>query len=147
MKAAITRGHLDFVSAANDICSKCSAVMEHSAEVCEDHHVDDGVCETCGNRHAVLLRSRCTNCIHRVGGMLLNHLIGNLELRRFVADQGLDPIVDGEQWGWDFEEEVVSADPFEARYTIPVGDEAITLTVGPDLSVVDTERTDSGRTE
>lgn len=143
MKAAITRGHLEFVSAANDICPKCSAVVEHSVEVCEDHHIEEGVCPDCGNRHAVHVLSRCTNCIYGMGGILLNHLIGNLELRQFVAEQGLDPIVDGEQWGWDFEEVVLSTDPFEARYTIPVGDEAITLTIGPDFSVLDAEREDS----
>lgn len=143
MKAAITRGHLDFVSAANDICPKCSAVMDHSVAVCEAHHVEEGVCEVCGNRHAAHVDSHCTNCIYGIDGILLNHLIGSLELRRFVAEQGLDPIVDGEQWGWDFEEEIRSSDPFEAQYTITVGDEAITLTVGPDFSVVETERRES----
>ena len=46
-----------------------------------------------------------------------------------------------------YDEEVRSVDPFEARFTFTAGDEALTLTVDDDLSVVDAIRRASSETD
>lgn len=138
LKATTIRGHLEFVSVAHGVCPRCSAVVEHSVQVCEDHDAEATLCDRCGKWQTIQASARCTNCIYQMGGLLLNLLVGNLDLRRFVADHGLDPIVDGEHWGWDYEE-VRSVDPFEAQVTVQIGDDAISLTVDADPKVVEVE--------
>lgn len=70
-----------------------------------------------------------------MNGPFANHLVGNLELRRFVADHGIDPIIDGVEWGSEYEEDIGSTDPFEARFTFTIDGDSIMLTVNSNLSV------------
>ncbi len=44
----------------------------------------------------------------------------------------------------DYDETVVSTDPFEGRFRFSLDGESITLTVDDDLEVTDTRRQDSG---
>lgn len=73
-------------------------------------------------------------------GIFGNYLMGTPELLAFVAEQGLDPISEGIEWGADWGEEILSEEPFEARFTTDVGDERVSITLGDDLSVVDVTR-------
>jgi hypothetical protein len=140
LRAASMWGHVDFLALAHDVCPRCSAVVEHSVRVCETHTAADGLCAACDRRHRVQINSRCTNCVYEVDGPFVNYLVGNLELRRFVAEQGIDPIVDGVTWGSAYGEDVASTDPFEACFTFAVDGRAISLTVADDLSVVEVAR-------
>lgn len=137
MRAASTWTHLELLAMANDICPRCSAVVDHEIEVCEDHDATEDLCERCGQRYAVKIIGRCTNCPYETNGMFGNYVWGKLELRVFVGDHGMDPIVEGVKWGWDYSEEVLSVDPFKARLTYTIDNEMITLTVDDELDVVD----------
>lgn len=127
--------HLDFVAIANGVCPRCAARFEGDVTVCTDHEADDGLCRACDRRQAVQFGGRCTNCVYRMDGTMLNYVVGDPEVRSFVAAQGLDPIREGWRWGWDWEEDVRSVDPFEAVFTLAVGDDTIDIHVDDDLIV------------
>ena len=128
--------HLENVALANGLCPRCGAVVTTAITVCEDHDRSEGLCSTCDNRHAVQVARSCENCGFSRGGMAINILATTLELRRFVAEQGIDPIAEGYKWGWDCEEHVRSVEPFRADFTFEVGGESITLHTGEGLEVL-----------
>ena len=122
--------HLESIALANELCPRCGAVVDIAITVCEGHDRSEELCTTCDNRHAVQVERACENCEFARGGMAINILATKLELRQFVAEQGIDPIVEGFKWGWDCEEEIHSIDPFRADFTFEVGEESITLHTG-----------------
>lgn len=140
---------IERVAMANGVCPRCAGIVEHSVQVCDDH-ASKGICERCDGRHAVRVDARCLNCPHEKAELILFLLFGDPAFRAFFDRRGVDVFSlapeEGERLvGYD--EEVVSTDPFEARFTFTFGDDTITLTVDDGLSVVDvTERTttDSG---
>lgn len=142
LAAGSTWGHLEILAAAYGICPRCSARVEHSVQVCQDHAVDTHLCGNCNRRQAVQIHRECTNCIYSGHGMFLTHLLGSADLRTFVWEHGVDPIADGVSWGWDYEEDILSIDPFRARFTYVMGEDSITLTVDSELKVVDVMRSD-----
>ena len=138
LRTASLWGHLETLAAANGVCPRCSAIVDHSIRVCEDHAADvEDLCKTCDRRHAVQVRRRCTNCIYESEGMAVNQLISSPELRCFVADHGIEPLANGVEWGWAYDEEVRSVEPFEAAFTFEFDGDAITLTVEDELDVVE----------
>lgn len=140
VRTASTWCHLELIAWSSDICPRCSAILTNSVDICEDHDPTDVSCRECGNVHAIHIEGRCTNCFHEMSGIFGNYLMGTPELLAFVAEQGLDPISEGIKWGTKWGEEILSRDPFEARFTTDVGDERVSITVGDDLSVVDVTR-------
>lgn len=135
-------GHLEILAAAYGICPRCSARLEHSVQVCENHTVDNDLCGHCSRRQAVQIHRECTNCIYKGHGMFLTHLLGSADLRTFVWEHGIDPIADGVSWGWDYQEDIISVDPFRATFTYVLDNDSITLTVDEELNVVDVSRSD-----
>lgn len=129
--------HLENVALANELCSRCGAVIDISITVCEGHDRSEGLCSTCDNRHAVQVAQYCENCQFSRKGMAINILATKLELRQFVAEQGIDPIVEGFKWGWDCDEEVHSVEPFRADFTFEVGEESLTMHTGEGLEVLE----------
>lgn len=142
LRAGSAWGHLEILAAAYDICPRCSARVEHSVRVCENHVVDEDLCEHCHRRQATQVYRECTNCIYNGHGMFLTHLLGSPDLRTFVWEHGIDPIADGVSWGWDYEEEIISVDPFRARFTYTMEGDSITLTVDEELDVVGVVRSE-----
>lgn len=138
-RAAWTWGVRDMLAISKGVCPKCSARLEQTETVCVDHDGTAGLCPACGNRHGVQLRSTCTNCIFDHEGAFVLKLMGAPDLLAFVTTSGLDPVLDHWEFGWQYDEEVVSTEPFEARFTFTVGDEDLTLTVDEELRVVDTD--------
>ena len=136
LEAASLWSHLENIALANGLCLRCGAIVNISITVCEDHDRSEGLCGTCDNRHAIQVEQSCENCQFTRRGMAINILAAKLELRRFVAEQGIDPIVGGYKWGWDCDEQVHSVDPFRADFTFEVGAESITLHTGEDLVVL-----------
>ena len=137
LRTASTTNHLDAMALSSDICPRCSAQVDHSVSVCESHDADGGLCEACGSRLAVWFRFRCTNCIYEKtcsAGMVF---LDVPELLVFVGEHGLNTSSRAIEWGWEFEEEIVSVDPFEGRFTFTIEADSITLTVDDTLSVVD----------
>lgn len=141
LRAAYTWDGLATMSAVGGVCPRCSAAIEESVEVFETHDRTSGVCGECGGRYAVGVRFRCTNCIYDRAGAFGTTLLANLDLLRFLAAHGVNPVDQSSRSAvgaaLDYEEEVVSIEPFEARFTFSREGDAITLTVDDDQSVVD----------
>lgn len=137
LEASSLWSHLENIALANELCPRCGAVVDSTMTVCEDHNWSEGLCSTCDNRHAVQVKRCCANCQFTRKGMAINILATKLELRQFVAEQGIDPIVEGFKWGWDCDEEIHSIEPFRADFTFEVGGETITLHTGKGLEVLE----------
>lgn len=143
--AAWTWGNLEILSMASGVCPRCSAAVERSVSTCEDHDATGGLCEQCDRRHAVYLTVHCTNCnFDSAGGFVLG-LVAETELLSFLTDHGINPvspdsIVRISRVHEDYDEDLLGTDPFEARFTFAVDDEALALTVDDTLNVVDTTR-------
>ena len=146
-RVAWTWTNIELLSEASGICSRCSAPLEESVSVCEAHDEDEGLCERCGNRHAVEFYAACTNCINDLRGPFVFRLVADTDLLAFLTDHGLNPIAPSgeaihrvDRMHMNYDEEVRSVDPFDARFTFTLDGESLTLTVDDDLSVVDATR-------
>lgn len=142
LQAAYTWGGLDVMAVAGDVCPRCGATVDTSVRLCETHEADDSLCEACDRRFAVTLAIECTNCIYDERGAFGVALLANTELLAFITTHGVNPITPSSLSTWgavigDYDEEVLSTDPFEARFTFTIDDDALTLTVDDNLSVVD----------
>ncbi|MFC7141714.1 hypothetical protein ACFQMA_17980 [Halosimplex aquaticum] len=146
-RSAWVWGHLELLAASAGVCPRCSATLDRSTRVCEDHDPDAGLCGACGRRYAVAIDLECTNCIYDESGAAVVGLADSAHLVAFLLDNGLNPFAPtaetlpaiGRAYH-NFDEEVVSTDPFEARVTFAAGEDELTLTVDSSLSVVDAER-------
>ena len=137
--ASSLRSHLANVARSNGLCPACDGRVERVVTVCEDHSAQDGLCDVCQRRHAIQVTISCTQCPDELDGMAVNVLVADLGLRRFVADQGIDPLTEGFRWGWDYEEQIHSTDPLDASFIFEVNGETIAVTVNESLDVVDME--------
>jgi DNA-binding transcriptional ArsR family regulator len=136
---AVTWSYAEWLVAANDVCPRCAAPVDRSVTVCEPHDTDAPICRRCGRRQAVGFRVECENCNFERGSIVSMHLAASTELLAFLTARGVDPLADPWDWGWEYDEEVVSTDPFVGRFTFTVDGDSITLTVDDDLDVVDAE--------
>lgn len=143
--------HLDMFSWGIDLCPRCSAVLDPSVELCETHDATEGVCEKCGNLQATILVTSCTNCHYSKEGLFSYRLFSHTAMLDFITDHGFNPIAPDSPeafWGYftPYDEEILSTDPFKARFTFTIERDALTLTVDDDLNVVDTTRHDTSET-
>jgi DNA-binding transcriptional ArsR family regulator len=145
MRAAWTWGNLEILAISAGICPRCSATVDHTLRVCEDHDASDGLCAECRGRQAVRLTVSCTNCIFGSGGIFGINLVSNTHLIDLLTDHGLNPVVPdsirrvNEVHG-DYEEDLLSTEPFRARFTFDVDGDTLALTVDDDLEVVEATR-------
>jgi DNA-binding transcriptional ArsR family regulator len=137
LDAAFTWAYGEWLVAGNGVCPRCSATVEHSIEVCEDHATEVPICHQCGRRQAVNVRFKCTNCNFTLRSVLSMYLASTTELLAFTTARGIDPLSDPWDWGWEYEEEIISTDPFEGRFTFTVDEDRISVTVDNDLSVTE----------
>lgn len=147
LRAAEIRVSAWSLALTRDVCPVCSAPIDRSVRVCPDHEASGGHCETCGQRFAITSQFECRNCLVGAETVFAGYLLGDLDLMAFMIDHGIDPI-HPEGFHLTASEEVLSVDPFEARFMFTADDESITLTVDNDLSVVDATRNraiDAGR--
>lgn len=132
--AAWTWGHVEMLSMAGGICPRCSATLEQDITVCGDHDTAEGLCRSCESRYASGIRFSCTNCVFEAGGGFVVTLLDDTDLLSFVTGRGLNPVSStslgpiGEVYS-DYEEEILSVDPFEARFTFSIDEDRLTLTV------------------
>lgn len=141
--------HLEMLAWGHDLCPSCSGTLDASVDVCETHDASDGLCEVCGNLQAVDQTISCTNCTHSKEGMLSYRLFSNTAMLDFITDHGLNPIAPTSPetfWGYftPYDEDIRSVEPFEARVTFAIGEDAITLTVDDELAVVEATRHEVG---
>lgn len=137
---AWTWGFRDMIALSEGVCPRCSGRLDQAAKVCPDHDTNPGLCDACRNRHAIQLQSACESCIFDHEGAFVLKLVAHADLLGFVIDHGLDPIGDQWEFGWTYDEEVLSLDPFEAQFTFSIDGDALSLTVNRDLEVVDTRQ-------
>lgn len=146
-------GYFDFLIMASGVCSRCGAVVEYSVHVCEEHDAGDDLCDHCDCRHAVQFHTQCSNCIHKeMTPFVLGRLIATTELVVFLTTHGFNPIAPSPfstfyQVLLNYDEEVLSTDPFEARFTFTADGDTLTLTVDDDFSVVDVTKSRASEAE
>lgn len=151
LKAAETWGALQRLGMARGICPRCSAPMDQFIRVCEDHDASEGLCGECDYRHAVQIDNSCPNCPYAGEGMAVVGLEANTDLLAFLTSHGLNPLAptpDAYRVAVGYDEEILSTDPFEARFTWTVDGDTLALTVDDDLNVVEVEEgqaADTGR--
>ncbi len=120
------------------VCPRCSGRFEFSIEACSDHTYPPPMCQTCGRRSGVTVRSACVNCNHYRGHMLTDYVFYRPPVRPFFEARGIDPVLPAwEDMGafYDVEEAVDSTDPFEARLTYTVDGDSVTVRVDGELDV------------
>lgn len=134
----------EVLPAAAGVCPRCSATLERSADVCEDHDASEGICNSCGSGHAVSHVARCTNCIYDQRGAMLLALLSDTAVLGFLTENGVNPVAPtSERFSAtvvDYEEEIRAADPLDATFTLQVDGDRLRLAVNDDLEVVETER-------
>lgn len=135
------------VTTARGVCPRCSAAVDTTLSVCDPHETADGLCDRCGRRYAVVVRHRCTNCIYGIEGAIPTQLVANLELRAFLIEHGIDPIAPTSERYFEatfvYDEEVLSTEPFGARYEFTINGDVLTLTVDDELNVVEVATSES----
>lgn len=122
---------------ARGICPRCGSSIDHSVAVCEDHDPTDGRCETCDQEFAATIQVHCNTCPVERTSVFSKHLLGTPALMGFMIEHGIDPIAPEGFHVTALEETILSPDPFRAEFTFTADDDAITLTVTNDLSVVE----------
>lgn len=138
--AQIWGGHAT-MAAVSGVCPRCSAPIDESIEVCEEHDASGGDCGNCHGRYAATVRFDCTNCIYERSGAFGVRLLTHTALLEFLTGHGINPIVPSSHGAIDvvtsYEEDIVSAEPLEARLTFSVKEDRLTFTVADDFSVTD----------
>ena len=147
-RAAWIWANLEFISMSAGVCPRCSGIPDYDIAVC-DSHPAEGFCEDCGSRFAVIGEATCGTCNYVVRGQFSLFLMDALELLVFLASNDRNPVSPMDETPpklntvhAEYAEEVLSTEPFEARFTFTIGDDALTLTVDDDLTVVENTRHD-----
>ena len=129
---------------ANDICPLCAATVEHALVVCTDHDAtDEHHCDVCTHHFYTDVRQGCRECSFgfvRLPASVV--LLASGSLDRVFAGYG-EPV----PRGWDayslalaVDEELLDTDPVRLRFSLPVDDGVISVTIDDDLTVLDYER-------
>lgn len=121
------------------VCPRCSAPIDFSVRMCEHHELTNRRCDRCQSRYASQLHVRCTNCPFGQEASMILRLLTIPAVRVFLLERGLDPVT-VDRFAPSIEEEILAVEPFEARFTFTHGEEALSLTVDADLSVLDVSR-------
>lgn len=144
LEAAYSWSLLEHFAWAEGICPRCSASIESSVDVCENHDTSNGSCVRCEQRYAVTVQYWCPNCHADHGGMFVNHLLTVPNLLAFLLAHDVNPLSPPPRRFsasvWVYEEDIVNTDPFEASFTFSINGDDLTLTVDDELEVVAVER-------
>lgn len=142
LEAAWTWRHADFLTDSAGVCSRCSAQLDTSVDVCGNHDASDGVCDECERRYAIMFNLSCANCNYNPNSIAPGVLLANTELLAFLIVRGINPFSPdslnrASQALAQYDEEILSTDPFKARLTFTAAGDSITLTLDDGLSVTD----------
>jgi hypothetical protein len=146
LRAAWTWGNLEMLAMASGICPRCGASVEYTVtRACDDHDPGEGYCTACDRIHGVTLAISCSNCPFESGGFAAIGLLANTALLDLLTDHGINPVAPTSIHRADavhgtYDEDIISTDPFAARFTFAVGDDTLALTVDEAFDVVETER-------
>jgi hypothetical protein len=141
LQAAYVWGELTAMASACGVCPRCSGVLTESVSICEDHDPVGAACGTCDERYAIGIHFECTNCTYDRGGAFGVKLLADTALLAFLTARGINPVNPSSQAAigamMDYDEEVLSVDPFSARFTFTAEGDSCTLVVDDELSVTD----------
>jgi ribosomal protein L37E len=126
---------LETLALSREICPRCSAALDITVSACEEHEGRDQLCETCGQRFAIVLQHDCTNCIYGVNSPIWTYLFDNLALIEFLIAHDIDPFVDPGIHFQALDETVYSTNPLEAELTVMVDGNSISFRVDDRLYV------------
>lgn len=139
LRTAWTWDILERMAAASGTCPRCSAAVETTVAVCEDHDASDGLCEGCSSRRMIIHQVTCENCHFNQVGPFPIALSDNTDLIAFWTAHGYDllrPSADMLAELANYEETLLSREPFEARFTWTLDGDSLSVTVDDELTVV-----------
>lgn len=139
-RAALSRLLLEMETVVADVCPRCSAPIEKSLVVCEDHD-GAGVCDQCDRRYALAVDIACMNCLFQRRETILGlYLLAVSPIRMFLTDHGFDHVAPSFELLFGilapYEENIDRMDPLRAEITFSIDDDAIALTVDEELNIV-----------
>lgn len=144
LEAAYTWSLLEHFAWGAGVCPRCSASVDTSVSICEDHDAVDGPCSRCDGRYAARIHYHCTNCISEHEGLFVDHLLTDPDLLQFLLEHDVNPLSPPPKRFsaavWVYDEEILGTDPFEAQFTFAIADDSLVLSVDDDLNVVDVRR-------
>ena len=73
------------------VCSRCSAKLETSVDVCENHDASTGICDECERCMAMMFDLYCPNCNYDPNSIAPGALLANTEVLAFLTVHGLNP--------------------------------------------------------
>lgn len=117
------------------------------------HLAMDGICPNCATEMATTIHTdtdgdvstthRCENCKYEARAPLFGHVIRHPAVVSFYYERGIDIMLASywelQDYAREFEEEVVTDDPWTARVTIEADGDQLHLTLDDQLVVVDVE--------
>lgn len=141
-RSAWTWANLELLAVASGICPRCAATVDSTIDVCEDHDATDTLCDRCHNRYAVSLSIECTNCLFDIWSSAALGLVADTDMLAFLTEHGLNPIAPAsvaavDRVHADYEEDVLSVEPLEARLTFSIDGDELTRTIDGDFGSVD----------
>lgn len=145
LQAALTWSFLERLAMSNAVCPRCAAKVDRRLEICEDHDMGEGLCESCDWQYPVSFEATCPNCPYAMEGLLQTALHGHPVALDFVTDQGFNPVrPTRDQWermSEAAEVEVVTVDPAVARLTYSLDGDSVSITVDEHLNTIDSSAT------
>lgn len=143
LRAAAIWNGTKIQSMGRGVCPRCSAPIEQSVVLCDEHDATNGQCASCNNRYATAISVTCTNCLYDTQGVFILRLLVEPAVRVFLLDHRVDPLT-FDRMGIPIDEEIISTDPFRGRFTLTVEGDGLTLLVddGPSVLEVTTQDAD-----
>lgn len=130
------------------ICPECSAPVEWSIDVCQEHEATAGEpCPDCGRQRAIIARETCTVCKSSGHGSPGIKVLFHPAVVAFFYERGVDIGFTGDtdfasvvgllNLVEEFEETVESVDPLRIRVTASHDGDELHLTLDEEMNVVD----------
>lgn len=144
-QTALSRYLLEMESIVANVCPRCSAPVETTLAVCQDHSDDEGVCKRCGRRYAAAVDIECANCILRKQETILGlYLLAVSPVQSFLIDHGFDTAAPSFERLFEmlapYGEDIHTNDSLWVEITFTLRGESLTLTIDDELHVVDRTR-------
>jgi hypothetical protein len=140
-RTTVTHTFHEIAALTDDVCPHCAGSVEVTFDVCPNH--DSGtrsLCTACDRSHMAEVWLVCKTCKRStfppVSGVVLDHP----SVTTFYYRHGIEYRF--ASWetvvrSFDVREELLSEDPLEMRFTIPVGDDTLRITLDDGLNVID----------
>lgn len=125
-------------------CPHCSSPPETTIDVCTDHRPGPNrLCPNCDWAHVAEVWMVCSTCKRSAFPPVRAVALHDPAVTAFFHDHGIEHRF--ASWetivrSADVDEELLSADPFRARVTIPVEDDELRLTLDDDVNVLEVTR-------